>query len=152
MLAVGVTVAAAFVGLVLQPDFAYGSISLARTQPGVTLEGFSGQEPFGRWTDGDVARLRFNRPLPRRFGLKFRGHAFAGNDDKSVDVRVGGVSRRTLLLTAADADYAVDLESAWLANDIEFVIPHATSPRSLGQSEDARRLGVAFSTIEILPR
>jgi hypothetical protein len=151
LLSAGVTLVAALVGLGLQRNFPFGTISLSAAQPGIALEGFSGLEPFGRWTDGDVARVRFAQPLPRHFTLRFRGHAYAGNPDKSVDIHVGGVRRASVTLTPFDADYSVDLESAWLANDVEFMIHNAQSPKAIGESADGRRLGVAFSYIEVVP-
>lgn len=151
LLAVAITVGAAVAGAAMPRAFPFGAISLAAPAPGVVLEGFSGAEPFGRWTEGERARLRFEQSLPRRFTVKFRAHAFVGNADKSCVVRVGGRSASRLMLTPDDEDYSVAVESPWFASDIEFIVSNPTSPKRLGLGDDPRRLGIAFSRIEIVP-
>ena len=58
------------------------------------LSGFSGVEPTGRWTEGPLARIEFEQPLPSRFALRVdTAMAMPPSADVDLPVRIGGVVR-----------------------------------------------------------
>jgi hypothetical protein len=147
--ALGLTLAATL-ALVGSPNaFVTGAVPLGQDTGAIQFEGFSSPEAFGRWTDGPSAKITFDRPLPRAFTLTLNGHAFADNAGRAIEVRVGGRKRAELEATNENLDYSLSIDNPELASDIEFLIPHPASPKSLGEGDDTRLLGFAFYRLEV---
>ncbi len=116
------------------------------------LSGFSGVEPTGRWTEGPLARIEFEQPLPSRFALRVdTAMAMPPTADVDLPVRIGGVVR-TMRLRAGASTAEVEFDSAPAARAIDFVIPNPVSPRELGMGPDPRQLGFALRSLTVLPR
>jgi hypothetical protein len=113
------------------------------------ISGFSVNEPFGRWTDSDIARIIFKNPLPLRFHLCIELNAHALNINQPILVVVGG-SASILMPTGFDTKpYSLDIECKFHGRMIEFFIPHAISPKHLKIGEDGRRLGIGIRKLRI---
>ena len=116
------------------------------------VEGISHAEPDGRWTDGPTAKLRFTRPLPPHFTLDLDvPYAYGPNRGLPSRVRIADEERE---FTPADDRNPLKLEFDLRrpADTIEIVIAKPTSPQSVGESGDPRRLGVRLRSLRVTPR
>lgn len=114
--------------------------------------GFSGSEPWGRWTDGERAVLTFNNPLPKHFDLVILVHgAFGPNANKPVKLKIGE-TEQIFVISIPDQTITLPVSLSGDAKSLEILLPAATSPKSIGASEDIRRLGIAISKISITPK
>ena len=114
-----------------------------------SIEGISEVEPLGRWTDGPVARIRFNAALPTKFKLRLMVTTVYGpNHGLPVKVRVGATEQQ---FSVAQVPQSVSLafDSTTPSDTIELVIPQPTSPRSRGESRDDRKLGIRLKSLAI---
>ncbi len=111
------------------------------------ITGLSQVESWGRWSDANLAqsvRFDFSKPLPRRFTLIIEARAYGPNTNKDAIVRIG--TKRTKIRFSANLDSVripVDLDEEQ-AREIEVVAPTPVSPKSLGRSQDGRRIGIGF--------
>lgn len=110
--------------------------------------GLSGVESWGRWSDQKTVELHFASPLPRRFTLTLGAEAFGPNAGEGILVQVGQQTQ-TIKLGRTRTDVTTLFETDGMQKVIQFDIPKPTSPSSLGMSEDARTLGIGFSTMRI---
>ena len=115
------------------------------------ISGFSVVEPTGRWTNGQVARIEFSEPLPRRFVLRLETlRAMAPSANVDLPIHIGGVDRRARIGTGPTVvETEFDLPAA--ASAIEITIPSPASPSDLGIGDDTRRLGLHLKSIAVLP-
>ncbi len=115
------------------------------------VSGFSGWEPWGRWTEGPIARIRFERSLPQRFTLKIETTlAMPPNASPDIVVRAGSTEQRFRVGTGPTS-VEIPMTLAAPADTIELLIPAPTSPRELGMSDDPRKLGIGIKTMTVLP-
>lgn len=111
--------------------------------------GFSNPEPWGRWTVGEKATLTFNNPLPRQFELQILVHAaFGPNANKPVKLKIGE-SEHTFEVSTPDQIISIPVSLSTDTKVVEIILPEPTSPKSLGGSGDARKLGIAISKISL---
>ncbi|MEP7063567.1 MAG: hypothetical protein ABI881_14325 [Betaproteobacteria bacterium] len=115
------------------------------------LTGISGWEPWGRWTEGPVARIEFTLPLPDHFVLRV-DTAVAMRPSAGVDlgIRVGNVERK-FKVGAHGSTVEIPFDTDGRATAIEIHIPEPRSPRQLGIGEDDRKLGIGLKSIAIEP-
>lgn len=124
---------------------------------GLTLEGISGPEPAGRWTDGPSASIRFMLPGHVRdhvivwlqLAPFLSGEALREQD---VEVSASKITigrwqltdrlfrRRTLFVHRDNISAANEVE-------LRFSIPNCTRPADLGLNQDKRRLGVMIKRL-----
>ena len=113
------------------------------------VSGISHHEPWGRWTDGDRAVLRFTKPLPSTFQLKLQtAWAFGPNAGVLILVRAGSIQKE-FTVTSLNQLILVDFEGVVNADRLEFMIPHSTSPKELAVSDDPRKLGLGLVSLAI---
>lgn len=113
--------------------------------------GFSSPEPWGRWTDGAQAHIELAGPLPRQFRLELRvAHLFAANAGSVLRIRIGA-REHAVVLERPGQTVSVDIETDGTADTITLLPARPASPRSLGQSDDARLLGVGLTSIGVRP-
>jgi len=120
--------------------------------------GWSVQERDLCWTDGTQATLRI-RPVWSAGSptdgciLRLRAMAFGS---QRLAVLVDGTLQAELLVNDAWSDYDIDVafSKQISRNEIEitFHLPEAHSPNSVGVSQDVRELGIALSSLTLLPR
>jgi len=113
----------------------------------VTYAGFSSAESWGRWSDGRVARILTKVRLPVVFDLEVTGQAFGPNAGVPIEVCVGDQCHDVVF--GEDPTTLVRRFEKVDVREITFHIPHPTSPNSLGQSEDARLLGLGLRSLKI---
>jgi phosphoglycerol transferase len=114
----------------------------------VQSRGLSNAEGFGRWSDAEDVELTFAAPLPANFTLELTSRAFGPNIGREVTVNVGAQGRR-FKAKAEDSVAKLDFQTDGAINSIKFKIPAPTSPKELGNSEDQRKLGLAFQELRI---
>jgi lysophospholipase L1-like esterase len=117
-------------------------------------EGWSRIEGAFRWTEGASAEVHFAWPAadPPRLHLRLRPFLVPGRlPVQRVVVSLNGVPVRMLRLSVPDPrEHPLDLPASALRreNVLRFDLPDATSPASLGVSEDPRVLAVAVETLK----
>jgi hypothetical protein len=116
--------------------------------PQISTSGLSSPEDWGRWTDGDVAELRFHPPLPARFRLDLRLAAFGPNAGSPAQIDVGD-SIHVIRIGVDPENVTLLVEAREPVARIAIRVPHAISPRSLGVNSDSRRLGFAIRQLEV---
>ncbi len=136
-------------------DFGYSiDFSTARLPSFIVdAHGLSGSEPWGRWTVGSKAVLRFRRPLPRAFALQIRGYAFDSNHEKPITVIVGRTQVCLVMsATLKDGIYCIDVDNKDCADSILFCVPNPEAPANLwpGLSNDTRKLGLALVRLDVI--
>jgi phosphoglycerol transferase len=115
-------------------------------------QGISGHEPWGRWTEGEKAVIKFRDNLPRSFVLELLvGTAFGPNADAPVRVRVG-TKELLFLLTKKNETVRLDFSTDGNVNTIEILITKPASPKSLNVNNDERRLGIGLVRLRLLPK
>jgi hypothetical protein len=112
------------------------------------LSRIANPEPWGRWTDGRVAKISFRCSCdaykPQWLILK----AIPFLERQYVEVRVNGGPAESWTVTgAAPSNLRISLGS--ISNfadeiDVEFTLPDAVMPATLGDSTDRRQLGLGL--------
>ena len=125
-------------------------MDMRNTPPHVSLNGFSGAEDWGRWTDGNRATitmalpnflhgkpLRIELPLVQVFG------------EQRVRASLNGRSLPELRLDKPETItfLATEAETATGSITLAFDLPDAKSPASLGQPGDTRMLGIGLKDL-----
>jgi phosphoglycerol transferase len=109
------------------------------------VTGMSAAEPFGRWTDGSLARFRFKQTLPKRFTLEIMANAFGPNLGVPTKVRVNGVEKSFVVVDNGGRTYSLSFETDGTADTLEIIPPHPVSPGT----GDTRKLGLALISLKI---
>jgi hypothetical protein len=137
----------------LEIDFREGGNSCA-----FAMEGWSGQETIHRWTEGTQSTLTFSTP-PHYCGyilqLLLWPFTVAGSlPEQRLRVLVNETEIAHFSVTR-QSFLSCSVPSVLLPTEgsmtIRFLHADATSPASLGVSNDVRRLGLAFKKIKITP-
>lgn len=110
------------------------------------VRGLSGAEPWGRWSDDDTVTLRFKKPLPEVFLLKLRAEASASNLNKAFTFSTGSEQQRLVITMGEMAEYVLCFTRSPGAQRLDITIP---SPQAT--ATDPRRMGLALSSLRILP-
>jgi len=121
----------------------------------VSLEGFSGLEPWGVWTDSTKASVKI--VLPARFIDKVRTVEFdvrpyvVNEESQIISVKLNGhclgtwnLNKQTILKFNIPASLTKHSELKF-----DFDIPHARRPSDINASLDTRLLGVGFISYKI---
>ena len=116
------------------------------------ITGLSSPEEWATWTDGDRLAIRFARPLPASFDVILQvAGAYAANAELPITVRAGP---QAMQFVAGTGPREVRLGFAGVegVDVLVFEIPRASSPADAGVSRDTRRLGIALTSMRIVPR
>ncbi len=122
------------------------------------MGGWSEAEPWGTWTDGAISKLRFalDAPPAKDLTISVRFAAFLPrkNARDTVQVLANGVVVDTWQIDQTDEvertvriPRDVAKRSEFL--QLTFVIANPMSPAEAGLSDDARKLGIGVSQIEV---
>jgi phosphoglycerol transferase len=149
---------AATTGVPLEPRYeATLAQGIAFGKPGYPtflreVHGVSGHEPWGRWTDANLApavRLRFAKPLPARFTLELTATGMGSNAYQPVKVRAGGVERTLVIGNPSKGAQQLAFEGV-SGDTIEIVPPTPARPGELNPANtDTRRLGLGLESLKI---
>ena len=112
------------------------------------VSGLFGHEPWGRWSEGETVVFQFAEPLPTRFTLALTARAFGPNIGAPIKVKAGP-SEQTLTLTAEAQTHRLNFTLAAPTDRLEFHVPQPISPAELKLSDDPRKLGVGFVTLQL---
>jgi len=127
-----------------------------------SIVGFSGEEPWGRWTDATKspsAKIKFRVSLPRSFTLVLNAQAFGPNANVPVTIRITTSDplaksvEQEIFLKTTTSDHRLDFSIRAIPNadTIEIIPPHPTAPHTLNSaSDDFRLVGVGVSSIKII--
>jgi hypothetical protein len=116
----------------------------------VEVLGMSGNESEHRWTEGKNVIFTFKQNLPANFILELDlNGAFGPNVGKEVQVQIGDWKGR-FIAVANPVSNKLIVKTTEPTDSIELIIPEPKSPKSLGQGEDARQLGLAIKRIGIV--
>ena len=112
--------------------------------------GWSNQEPTHRWTDGSQAKLvfRLQDQPDENLLLRLKASAYLGGGlpYQTIDVVVNGKKTATWQMKGLDWYEAVIPSRLVSKNgilEVLFNISNPTSPAEVGESKDARKLGIA---------
>ena len=127
------------------------------TKPGypafvAEVQGISGYEPWGRWTEGDRAIIRMKENLPKSFYLELivKG-AFGPNAKAPIRIRVGA-SEQSFTVTLPIEIFRFEFSADQAANTIEIIPPKPTSPKSMNVNRDVRLLGIGLVKLRIIQK
>jgi len=118
-------------------------------------DGWSGPEPPYRWTDNSAAEILFalENAGAASLELKMRPFLAPGRiDQQRVTVTLNGRPLANWILRDSNPlTYSVSVPRDLLTkkNVLRFELPDARSPKELGVSTDARRLGIAVERMEL---
>jgi len=126
-------------------------VPLATAQADGTLsgiEGLSGFEGWGAWTDAKEVKFHFAQPLPAKLSVAVNASAFGPNIDKDFIIAVGD-ERQTFKLKQTKEDRQFAFNTDGKEKTITIIVPQPASPKALGQGPDGRLLGLALHSIEV---
>jgi SAM-dependent methyltransferase len=127
----------------------------------VGISGFCDAEPWGRWTNGDVARIDFAQPLPKQFVLELQvDHVYADNSAKPTRIVIADAVIADAVIADAVVEclfnrsgqtYEIPVTTNGQATAIEIHLPAAQSPaeRDGNVNGDRRKLGIGISAIRV---
>eukprot|EP00439_Symbiodinium_sp_Y106_P088923 s1_g1459.t1 len=116
-------------------------------------QGLSVQEPWGRWSDANVAptiRFDFSSGLPEQFVLILDLITFGPNASQPMSVVVGN-STYQVVLPAGEGTVRLPVQNPEGADFIEMRPPHPVSPADLRLSTDKRRLAIGLRKLIVEP-
>ena len=140
--------------------------ALLRWQPGsrvgpqnleaILNKGWSAPEQWGVWTDGHRARLSLPilaGEFPSGVRIEFQMVGFAPREPQKVTLIAAYTQPKTLLLGSQPQTITIEVLpralSAVSPLAIDFQIPDAVSPNSLGMSPDRRQLGLGLLNLRV---
>lgn len=118
------------------------------TGPVARTEGLAEPEQMGRWSNGKQVVLHLNEALPKDATIVLHAAAYGPNIGRSFLVRAG-TAEEQVTLGADVADKAVHVQTDGTVKVITIDVPQPTSPQSLGQSEDARPIGLMLGSVTV---
>lgn len=110
------------------------------------LKGFSGIEPWGRWTDASLAdrgTIKLIRSLPLSGSLILRIRCFATNCNGKMRARYGGVEHAIDLRGISEQEVSLPMHADG-GTEIELIPASPVSPRSAAGSTDDRVIGLGI--------
>jgi glycosyltransferase involved in cell wall biosynthesis len=118
------------------------------------VEGLSGVEPWGRWSDARLApavRIRFCRPVPMRGSIAIAARAFGPNTDAPMHCRMGEWARE-FRVGGGDTTMAIDYEVDEPIDMLEIIPSKPKAPEALGLGPDPRQLGIGLIRLTMVAR
>lgn len=112
------------------------------------VSGVSGDEPWGRWTDANLApaaSFHFKEPLPTRFTLELTGYAIGPNAGQPIKIIAGDVEKSITLGDAPAQTISVEMDVKNGTSTIELVAPKPIQP----SKDDTRKLGLALVSLKV---
>ncbi len=137
-------------------SFAQGGTSLKYTG-----YGWSGPEPWGRWTEGStsIVVLKLSAIPNRDMALSIEGHAFLTDKHSVQDIEVlvnrHPVETLRYAFPAGTDTRVITIPQSFIQEKkkllfIEFIIKNPKSPAELGSGTDPRRLGLGLVSLRLL--
>jgi phosphoglycerol transferase len=114
------------------------------------VRGLSSPEDWGTWSIGSELQLEFAANLPKRFDLTLQAHAFSSNLNDKFRMVIGS-EERSFYLKSTPQTISFKFSSSANERVIRILVPHPTSPLSIGLNDDSRPLGIGLSQLRITP-
>ena len=112
------------------------------------VEGMSGHEPWGRWSEGKRVTFRFNLPLPEKFTLALSGGASGPNIGRVFKIRIGSTDK-DIVFTSDPFNRPETHRIPFILNAptdaIQISVPEPSSP----PNGDTRKLGMGVISLRI---
>ena len=112
------------------------------------VEGLSGIEGFGRWSDAKQVVLHFNAPLPKHTVIVLKAWAYGDNTELPFTLRIGDSSGQ-FRLSGSPQEIGLHFDTDGTQRSLTIEVPHPVSPQEYGDPRDPRKLGIALADIEI---
>jgi len=120
---------------------------------------WSGEEHWGRWTEGTKAELRFglNQPVTSDLQLVIEGHGLINEKHRQqLIIQANGHTVAQMTLSAQSPFPAPVIIPRALVSEagilrISLNTPDAITPKELGINVDTRRLGLGITSVAIQP-
>lgn len=105
-------------------------------------------ESWGTWSIAKRVELGFRGALPEQFVLEINCRTFGSNVGKDFIIRVG---EQQIAFKGSDVFKRLrfEIKNPTRSNIIIIEVPNPHSPKSLGQGDDERQLGIAISDLSI---
>jgi hypothetical protein len=131
-------------------DLVFSETARPKTMGMLWEKGFSVPEPWGRWSDGELAEIRFSSCLPHgNISLSVTGRAFGPNVGQPIEFLLGDY-KKTAMFGEANSEVIMKFgNDEDCINKLVIKIPKPTSPVALGLSKDPRKLGVGVVRLKI---
>jgi phosphoglycerol transferase len=124
-------------------------IDFSGTSPDLgAVQGLSGTENFGRWSDAGEVVLHFTRPLPASTHLRLVASAYGPNVGKPFAMTLGDETQ-TFTLTEQVQSVSLQFHNPAGLDYLRIAVPAPTAPMTLGKSSDNRRLGIALGSLDV---
>jgi len=112
------------------------------------IEGLSGAESWGTWSEGDKVVIEFTTPLPEKFTVRLIASAFGPNAEKDFTMHVGK-SSKTFKIVGQPEDQTIEFTNPERSNVLTINVPFPISPKEIGVSEDERKLGIGLVQLKV---
>jgi len=118
----------------------------------ILISGWSTPEKWGVWSKGDVSKLTIPLPdvNPEYLILKIKAFNASEKFKQIAKIKINNVSESSVTFSEPDDYIKIKLSPNYLKNDvieIEFTLPNAISPKTLGISDDDRKLALGIEYI-----
>ena len=116
------------------------------------VKGMSYLEKWGRWSDANVyehVEFDFKEDLPQSFELEIEMGAFGPNVGQEARVIIGDKEQKIRLIHSNPRKYKLQFENIKDVKKIKIIPPLPTSPASLQQGGDERKLGISLVNLKI---
>lgn len=129
-----------------------GRIDLTSAHPELGMlaaaEGLSVPEPWGRWSDGKVVRLRLAKALPRELIVTLSVRAFGPNAGRDFIFRAGQQEHR-FQAEETESKRAFRFDTDGALQELVIIVPQPAPSIVDGKVVDARQMGLGLSEIRI---
>lgn len=119
------------------------------------VKGMSNPESWGRWSDANLyeyVEFEFKENLPQHFELELEIGGYGPNAGQDARVIIGENEQKIRLVHSSSSKYVLQFEDIKNAKVIKIIPPLPTSPASLRQSADERKLGISFISLKVANR
>ena len=114
------------------------------------IDGFS-SEPWGCWTDGKIASIKFDRPFEGRVTLTLKCvHVFPPTLQSGAFIRIGNIDN-AIPPKWKGGRLSLSLNLDQPISELDIIFNSPLSPKELGYSDEYRQLGLGLKYLRIAP-
>lgn len=116
---------------------------------------WSKSEGWGTWSDGELAKIYIPiaNPSAKRIDLMLQAFVNGKHPDQRIEISTDGINYRQLSLTQFSGNLITIPIDAKMQKGhyalLEFKLLNPVSPKSLGIGDDARKLGIGITQVNI---
>jgi arabinofuranosyltransferase len=117
------------------------------------LNGLSGREHWGRWSDGTdspTVLIELLKPLPKKFTLSIEAKGFNQNIGHEAIIRIGDTEKK-IILEGDIKKYDIPFNLSKKSSIIEIIPSNPISPNQVDpKNSDSRKLGIGIKSMIFL--